>query len=395
VRRRRFLAAAGASLAAAGFAAGAVGTAVATPRRAARPLRILMLGGTRFIGIHMTRLALARGHEVTHFTRGRSGQGLFPTVRQLNGDRNGQLDALRDGEWDAVIDNSGYVPRQVHLAAELLAPRVRQYVFISSISVYPDFSVPRAEDAPVGKLDDESVEKVDGATYGPLKALCEQAAQRIFVDRTTILRPGLIVGPEDNTDRFTYWPARAARGGEFIAPVGPREGVQVIDARDLAAFTLRCIERATIGVFNIVSAPGQFTIGDVVAASVRAARRLAKPAMPPQPVWLPLEFLDAQKIAGWSDLPVWSASRDGEAAFAATPVRRALAAGLEVRPMRATVDDTLAWHLARPAAQREALKAGISAEREAAALAAWRESSAKRPGAAARIAGHETLDVAS
>jgi 2'-hydroxyisoflavone reductase len=370
LRRRQFLAAASAVVSAATTGLGATG--VFAKARAAKPLRILMLGGTRFIGIHMTRLALERGHEVTHFTRGRSGLGLFPSVRQINGDRNGQIDALASGEWDAVIDNSGYVPRHVRLSAELLAPRVQQYVFVSSISVYPDFSVPRGEDSAVGKLDDETVEKVDGATYGPLKALCEQAAERAFPGRSTILRPGLIVGPEDNTDRFTYWPARAARGGEFIAPVGPREGVQVIDARDLAAFALRCIEARTMGVFNLVSAPGQFTIGDVVTESVRAAGRFAKPAAAPRPSWLPLAFLDAQKIEGWSDLPVWSASRDGEAAFAATPVQRALAAGLSIRPMRSTVTDTLAWHLARPEAQRNALKAGLSAEREAAALAAWR-----------------------
>lgn len=372
IRRRQLLAGAGAGLVAAGLNGLATGSGEAATRRAAKPLRILMLGGTRFIGIHMTRLALERGHEVTHFTRGRSGVGLFPSVRQLKGDRDGQIDALSTGEWDAVIDNSGYVPRHVRLTAELLAARVRQYVFVSSISVYPDFSVPRGEDSAVGKLDDETVEKVDGTTYGPLKALCEQAAERAFPGRTTILRPGLIVGPEDNTDRFTYWPARAARGGEFIAPVGPREGIQVIDARDLAAFTLRCVEQRTMGVFNLISAPGQFTIGDVVAESVRAAQRLAKPAAPPQPVWLPLAFLDAQKLEGWSDLPVWSPSRDGEAAFAATPVQRALRAGLAIRPMRSTVTDTLAWHLARPEAQRNALKAGLSADREAAALAAWR-----------------------
>lgn len=370
LRRRQFLAAASAGVAAVAAGLGSNGTLAKS--RAAKPLRILMLGGTRFIGIHMTRLALERGHEVTHFTRGRSGLGLFPSVRQLNGDRNGQIDALASGEWDAVIDNSGYVPRHVRLSAELLAPRVRQYVFVSSISVYPDFSVPRGEDSAVGKLDDETVEKVDGTTYGPLKALCEQAAERAFPGRSTILRPGLIVGPEDNTDRFTYWPARAARGGEFIAPVGPSEAIQVIDARDLAAFALRCIEERTMGVFNLMSAPGQFTIGDLVTESVRAAGRLAKPAATPRPLWLPLAFLDAQKIEGWSDLPVWSASRDGEAAFAATPVQRALAAGLSIRPMRSTVTDTLAWHLARPEAQRNALKAGLSAEREAAALAAWR-----------------------
>lgn len=368
MKRRQFIVSGAAT--AAGLAAGVAAAAAARP--AARPLRILMLGGTRFIGVHMTELALARGHAVTHFTRGRSGRGRFPTVVSLTGDRDGQLDALRSGEWDAVIDNSGFVPRHVRLSAELLAGRVRQYVFVSSISVYADFAAPRAEDAPVGRLDDESVEKVDGATYGPLKALCEQAAQRAFPGRCCVLRPGLIVGPEDNTDRFTYWPARAARGGEFLAPVGPREPIQIVDARDLAAFTLRCIERETMGVFNVVSPPGRFTIGDLVDESVRAARRLARPAATPRPVWVPLDFLDAQKIQGWSDLPVWAPARDGGDAFAATPVGRALEAGLEIRSMRATVTDTLRWHLDRPAAARDALKAGLSGEREATALAAWR-----------------------
>lgn len=355
---------------------GSANATVTGARRAARPLRILILGGTRFIGVHMTELALARGHSVTHFTRGRSGRGRFPTVVSLTGDRDGQLDALRDGAWDAVIDNSGFVPRHVRLSAELLAARARHYVFVSTISVYADFAAPRAEDAPVGRLADESVERVDGATYGPLKALCEQAAQRAFAGRCCVLRPGLIVGPEDNTDRFTYWPARVARGGDFIAPVGPREPIQVVDARDLAAFTLRCIEQQAVGVYNVVSPPGEFTLGNLVDASVRAARRLARPALPPRPIWVPLEFLDAQKIRGWSDLPAWASARDGGAAFAATPVSRALAAGLRIRPLRETVADTLRWHLGRPAAERETLEAGLSAERELAALAAWRARSA-------------------
>ena len=170
-----------------------------------------------------------------------------------------------------VIDNSGYVPRHVRLSAELLAPKVKQYVFVSSISVYPNFSVPRDETSPVGKLADETVEKVDGETYGPLKALCEQAVEKALPGRTTIIRPGLIVGPDDNTDRFTYWPARAARGGEFIAPGAPTDPFQVIDARDLAAFTINAIENEVTGTYNLVSNVNEFKFGELTDACVAAA----------------------------------------------------------------------------------------------------------------------------
>src|SRR4051812_45437488 len=221
--------------------AASLGATLPAWSRRAAPMKLLILGGTRFIGLHITALALQRGHTVTFFNRGKTHTDRFPEIERIKGDRNGEIDGLKDRKWDVVIDNSGYVPRHVKLSAELLAPNVRQYLFVSSISVYPDFSVPRNESSPVGKLADESIEKVDGDTYGPLKALCEQAALQAMPGRTTVLRPGLIVGPDDNTDRFTYWPARAARGGEFIAPGGARDPFQVIDVRDLAAFALNVV----------------------------------------------------------------------------------------------------------------------------------------------------------
>ena len=209
-----------------------------------KPLKILILGGTRFIGLHMTALALERGHTLTFFNRGKTKTDRYPEIERIKGDRNGEIDGLKDREWDVVIDNSGYVPRHVRLSAELLAPKVKQYVFVSSISVYPNFSVPRDEKSPVGKLADETVEKVDGETYGPLKALCEQAVREGAARAARPSSgPGLIVGPDDNTDRFTYWPARAARGGEFIAPGAPTDAFQVIDVRDLAAFTINAVEK--------------------------------------------------------------------------------------------------------------------------------------------------------
>jgi 2'-hydroxyisoflavone reductase len=344
----------------------------AANQKAARPLKILILGGTRFIGVHMTELALKRGHTLTFFNRGRTKAEMFPEIERIKGDRNGELDGLRGRKWDAVIDNSGYVPRHVKLSAELLAQNVGHYLFVSTISVYPNFAEPRTETSPVGKLADESVEKVDGETYGPLKALCEQAAERAMPGRTTVVRPGLIVGPEDNTDRFTYWPARAARGGEFIAPGTPGDGIQFIDARDLAAFTLDALERKSLGTYNLVSPPGTFTMGQLVDASVAAASSLAKPTSAPVPVWMDADFLASQEVQPWAEMPVWFPAKGDEAAFASTSTERAVQAGLKITPIATTVSDTLAWHLKRPEADRAKLKAGIAPDKEQKSLAAWK-----------------------
>jgi 2'-hydroxyisoflavone reductase len=341
-------------------------------------LKILILGGTRFLGPHMAEFALARGHTLTFFNRGKTNPGVLPQVERIQGDRNGELGGLEGRHWDAVIDTSGFVPRQVRASAALLQGQVAHYLFISSVSVYASFATANDEDSPVGKLADESVEKIDGATYGPLKALCESAATDTFGrDHTTIVRPGLIVGPDDNTDRFTYWPARAARGGDFAAPGRAQDPVQVVDVRDLAAFAIGVIERRAAGVFNVLSPPGRFTIGEVVAESMQAARVLADPQPPPNAVWIPAEFLAAQKVAPWSDMPVWIPSEGDEAGFARVSAERALQAGLRIRPMADTVTDTLRWHLQRPDAERQQLKAGLSAQREQELLAAWRATQAQ------------------
>ncbi len=350
-------------LAAAAALTGGAGRALAS---ASPPRRLLILGGTSFLGPHLTEQALARGWQVTHFNRGKRMPDGMPGVEQLLGDRDGQLDALKGGRWDAVVDTSGYVPRHVRLSAELLAPATRQYVFISTISVYASLATPAGEDAPLGRLDDESVEEVNGETYGPLKALCEQAAERAMPGRTKIIRPGLIVGPRDPTDRFTYWPVRAARGGEFIAPGTPDDPLQVIDVRDLAALTLRCIDDRRMQVMNAVSPPRMFTMGRLMEACVVVAANDAAP------VWLPADFLAEQKVAPWSDMPAWFPPSGEEAAGALTPVDRALSAGLAIRPLIETVRDTLAWHATRPVERREKLRAGIDATRESAVLAAWR-----------------------
>jgi 2'-hydroxyisoflavone reductase len=361
------------------FVGGTLGLAAAAlaapfvPARAERRLKILILGGTRFVGPHMAEYALSRGHTLTFFNRGKTNPGVLPGVERIQGDRNGDLQGLAGREWDAVIDNSGYLPRQVRASAELLHRSVPYYLFISSVSVYASFAQANDEDSPVGTLADPTVEKIDGETYGPLKALCESAALAVYgPGHTSVLRPGLIVGPDDNTDRFTYWPARASRGGTFVAPNSPRDPVQVIDVRDLARFAIAAVEQQRAGTFNILSPPGRFTIGDVVDQSIRAAIDLARPSPPPVAAWLPTAFLEAQGVAPWSDMPVWAPSVGEEAGFALVSAERALEAGLTIRPMAETVTDTLRWFLGQPEAERLDLKAGLSAEREAKVLAAWK-----------------------
>ncbi len=341
-------------------------------KKADKPLKILILGGTRFIGLHMTSYALERGHTLTFFNRGKTKTDRYPDVERILGDRNGQIDGLKDRKWDVVIDNSGYVPRHVRASAELLAPNVKRYVFVSSISVYPNFSVPRGEKSEVGKLADETVEKVDGETYGPLKALCEKATLDVYGGRGTVIRPGLIVGPDDNTDRFTYWPARAARGGEFIAPGSPKDAFQVIDVRDLAEFTINAVENGYAGTYNLVSNVNGFKFGELTDACIASAKKRAKPAAEPKAVYLPTDFLEEQKVEPWSEMPVWLPAKGDEAAFASTSNAAALAKGLKITPIAKTVDDTLEWHLTRPKDEQEKLKSGIAADKEATVLAAWK-----------------------
>ncbi len=347
--------------------------AVASPlaKHSPKPMRLLILGGTKFIGIHMTQLALDRGHTVTLFNRGKTNTELFPQVEHLHGDRDAQLDSLRGRKWDAVIDDSGFVPRHVRLSAELLAPNVGQYLFISTISVYASLSKPVTEDSPVGQLKDQTVEKVGPETYGPLKALSEKAAMTAMPGRATVFRPGLIVGPDDSTDRFTYWPARAARGGEMLAPGTPQDPIQFIDARDLAAFALLAVETRIFGTYNVISPPGKFTMGQLVTGSIDAANEIAKPNPPPHAVWASAEFLEKEKVEAWSDMPAWIPESGDTGGAMHTSDERARRAGLTVRPIAETIRDTLVWHLKRPKAEQASLKAGLTADREQKVLSDW------------------------
>ncbi len=331
--------------------------------RAAKPLRILILGGTGFLGPHLVESARARGHTLTLFNRGKTHPELFPDLVTLRGDRNGRLDALKGRAWDAVIDTSGYVPRIVKMSAELLVPSVKQYVFISSISVFPDDVKPGAdESSPVQQLTEPGSEEVR-KHYGALKALCEQAAEAAMPGRTTNVRPGLIVGPGDPTDRYTYWPVRIDRGGEALAPGSPDDPVQYVDARDLAAWIVHAIERGTVGVFNATGPERALGMGAMLASCAKAAEK-------PAPLtWVPEKFLEEHKVSAWDDMPVWTGSSGG---FSRIDCRKAVRSGLRFRSADETARDTLAFWNTLPEERRKKLRAGISPEREQEVLAAWR-----------------------
>jgi 2'-hydroxyisoflavone reductase len=357
------------------LAAGAVMGLAAAPS-AARPVRaegggrLLILGGTGFLGPHVVEAARARGHEITLFNRGRTNPHLFPDVEKLRGDRDPDvgegLAALEGRAWDAVVDTSGYVPRHVRASAERLADAVGQYVFISSLSVYASNDAPGMdESAPVGTLEDETVEQVTGTTYGPLKALCERAAETAMPGRTASLRPGLIVGPRDSTDRFTYWPVRIARGGEVLAPGHHRDPVQYVDARDLAEWIVTVVERRIAGVFNANGPEAPTNIAELLYGCKAVTGGTATFT------WADADFLAEQQVAPWMQMTVWVPPRDGYEGFHRMSSARAIARGLAFRPLADTVRDTLDWFGTLPEERRRNLRAGLPAEREAEVLAAW------------------------
>jgi 2'-hydroxyisoflavone reductase len=340
----------------------------------AKKLRILILGGTGFIGPHQVRYALARGHQVTLFNRGRQSETWPGAVEQLIGDRNtGDLKALEGRQWDVCIDNPTTLPFWVRDAGHALRGAVGHYIFISTISVYAENNTPADETAAVAPYEGKDAMAETQASlgakpelYGPLKALSEQEAARQFPGMTTVIRPGLIVGPGDETDRFTYWPVRLARGGEVLAPGDGSDPVQFIDARDLAEWTVRVAERRVLGVFNATGPAHRQDMKGLltgVSAAVGGQARLT---------WVPAPFLDAQKVSAWTDLPVWVPGHGDTAGFARRDIRRALAAGLTYRPLATTAAETLAWFRTQPSERQAKLKAGLAPDRETALLAMWK-----------------------
>jgi len=341
----------------------------ATPapaHRAVKPLRILILGGTGFIGPHEVRYAQQRGHTLTLFNRGKTNPGLFPDIEKLEGDRAvGNYEALKGREWDVVIDNPAMLPRWVRQASEVLKGHVQRYLFVSTMSVYDKNDLPdRDESEPVAKTNTPDSEEWR-ELYGPLKALCEQEAEKWFPGHTAIIRPGLIVGPGDLSDRFTYWPARLARGGEVLAPGSPTDPCQVIDARDLAEFIIKCCEDAITGVYNCCGPQSPLTFCEMLGG-IRAAMSTNAYL-----TWVDADFLAAEKVQPWGDMPVWFPPTGEMAGFARRSNRRAIAKGLTFRPLATTAKDTLDFYNGEPEDRKAKLRAGLDPAREVAVLAAW------------------------
>jgi 2'-hydroxyisoflavone reductase len=359
---------------AAAFSAAGNGTVESTRKRP-KPLRILILGGTGFTGPQQVRYALDRGHKVTVFNRGKTHPGELPQeAEQLIGDRNGQLDALKGRTWDVVIDNPTSIPVWVRDAAQVLKGNVDRYVFISTISVYSDNSKPGMDETgPLAKYTGPDAMKETQATlkasnyglYGPLKALSEAEVEKWFPGKALIIRPGLIVGPGDESDRFTYWPVRVARGGEVLAPGNPTDPVQFIDARDLAEWTIRMVEQGTTGIFNATGPKSTLTMGQMLDG----IKKVTKTDAPF--TWVDADFLAAQKVSPWSDMPVWVPPKGDEAGFSRISVKRAVDKGLTFRSVPDTTRATLDWFRKQSAERQAKLRAGIKPEREKEVLAAW------------------------
>jgi len=352
--------------------AGTPSPTAAPARRAGRaPLRILILGGTGFIGPEQVKYAVERGHTLTLFNRGRTNPSLFPGVEKLVGDRNtpNGLDALKGRTWDVVIDNPTGKPQWIVEAAQVLKGKVGQFVFVSSTGVYANSDkVMPDESSPLLELSPISGPTADAAGYGSRKARCEQLAQEAFPGKATIVRPGLIVGAGDLSDRFTYWPWRIEKGGEILAPGQYDDPVQWIDVRDLSQWMIRLVENGTMGVFNAVGPQVPTGIAGMLYGIKACFANDARFT------WVPQPFLAEQKVRSWAEMPVWAHAGASTLAYCTSKIDRALAAGLTFRPLADTVRDGMAWYHSRPADQQARLRAGITLEREKEVLSAWHAS---------------------
>jgi 2'-hydroxyisoflavone reductase len=341
---------------------------------APKPLRILILGGTGFTGPFQVKYALSRGHKVTVFNRGKTHPGELPKeAEQLIGDRNGQLDALKGRTWDVCIDIPTTLPVWVRDAAQILKGNVDRYVFISTISVFSDVSKPNMDESgPLAeykgadpmKETQESL-RANLGLYGPLKVQSEKETEKWFPGKSLIVRPGLIVGPGDETDRFTYWPVRIQRGGEVLAPGTPNDPVQIIDARDLAEWVIRMVEQGTVGIFNATGPNYKLTMGKMFDEIKGATKSNATFT------WADAEFLKAQNVRPWSDMPTWVPPRGPSIGFSQINVQKAISKGLTFRSIADTTSATLDWFHKQPAERQAKLRAGLTSDRETAVLTAW------------------------
>ncbi len=336
-----------------------------------RPLKILILGGTGFIGPYEVRYAVARGHTVTVFNRGRSQADLPASVEHLVGDRNDDLEALKGRDWDVVVDNPTTLPKWVRDSASLLAGHAGQYVFISTISVYADTSKPGMDEntalLPYQGSDPYAETRVTNELYGPLKALSEKEAEKWFPGRTTVIRPGLIVGPGDPSDRFTYWPVRIDRGGEVMAPGKPTGPAQIIDARDLSEWTIRMCEQGDVGIYNATGPRAPLSFAEMLYG----CRAVTSGSNDIRFTWVDADFLGAHQVRAWAEMPVWVPDTPENAGFSRVSIERAVAKGLTFRPLAVTARDALDWFKTLPAERQAKLISGIAPDKEKKVLEAW------------------------
>jgi 2'-hydroxyisoflavone reductase len=353
-------------------------------RPASAPLAILILGGTGFTGPFQVKYAVERGHKVTVFNRGKRQAELPAGVEHLHGDRStGDLAALKGRTWDVVIDNPTMLPRWVKDAGEILGKAAGRYIFISTISVFGEPKSPPDENTAVERWtrndDPLAIRQVSQDIfqhYGALKALSEREAEKWFPGKTIVIRPGLIVGPRDDTDRFSYWPIRIDRGGEVLCPGAPTDPVQVVDGRDLAEWTVRMAESGAPGIYNATGPRARLSIAEMLYG-IRAATSGDNEV---RFTWVPADFLAANKVQPWGDMPVWIPPGGEGAGIAETRIAKAVAAGLTFRPLAVTARDTIDWFKSLPVERQAKLRAGVTKEREAEVLAAWhaREGQARR-----------------
>lgn len=324
-------------------------------------MNILILGGTVFLGRHLVKSSLSRGHSVTLFNRGQHNPELFPEIEKIKGDRTVSLDSLKGRKFDAVIDTCGYFPRAVKMSAEFLKDSADHYTFISSISVYKDFSKKGLdENSETGKIGDESIEEVTGESYGPLKVLCENAVAAIYKDKALNIRPGLIVGENDPSDRFTYWVHRINEGGKFLAPDGKNSNVQFIDVKDLADWTVVMAEEKKSGVYNATGPDHKLSFEKFITTCQEVSANNSEIILASE------KFIADENVSGWTDLPMWIPEE--EEGINNINISKALKDGLKFRPLKETIIDTLKFDKSR---KDHVLRAGLKPDRESELIKKW------------------------
>ena len=336
-----------------------------------KKLKVLFMGGTGFIGPHMVRALVAEGHDVTLFNRGKTNPHLFPDLKKIKGDRaSDDIEQVSEQQWDLIVDSSCYIPRAVDmLMAAVDTSAVQQYIFISTISVYADFSQPGLhEGSELASMAEEPDSEEVGKYYGALKVRCEEQAEKAMPGRVTVIRCGLIIGPGDSTDRFTYWPERVAGDAEMLAPGAGKEYMQTIDVRDLADWVVHCVNNKLVGPFNSTNPAGLYTMKDVI--------NLCRDNLNPdaQITWVPWEFLEEQEVGPMADLPLWVPPGTPFSGIWEANADLAASKGLKARPLAESIVDTHEWFQTLPAERQNPMKAGMTLERQAEVLAAWHES---------------------